>query len=196
MAEQPISLYRTIFLSSYHHLIQTGREGTPLGRIVEEMKEMIGSYLADARSFEEKDDLVNAYASLTYAHGWMDAGLFLGYFNGDSPSLFLTDDTIIPVSQEDRLIEKRNRYEKMLTLAIRSVEMAPESGSPFYQAAIDILKKAKEGTFDPDTKGSHLLASLGRISYGYGWLDAGIRAGLFIITQHPELFTTETCRDL
>ena len=33
----------------------------------------IERYLKDAEHFESKGDLVNAFAALNYAHGWLDA---------------------------------------------------------------------------------------------------------------------------
>ncbi|MFH1592303.1 MAG: DUF357 domain-containing protein [Candidatus Woesearchaeota archaeon] len=45
-------------------------------------------YLKDAKHFEEKGDLVNAFAALNYAHGWLDAGAKLGVFDVNNPKLF------------------------------------------------------------------------------------------------------------
>ncbi len=45
-------------------------------------------YLSDANHFKEKGDLVNAFAALNYAHGWLDAGAKLGIFDVDNPVLF------------------------------------------------------------------------------------------------------------
>ncbi len=41
---------------------------------------MIESYYKDAHYFEEKDDIVTAFAALNYAHGWLDAGARIGVF--------------------------------------------------------------------------------------------------------------------
>ncbi|ENN96493.1 hypothetical protein J422_01700 [Methanocaldococcus villosus KIN24-T80] len=50
---------------------------------------MIESYYKDAKSFKEKGDYVNAFASLNYAYGWIDAGVRLGLFNvGDDDKRF------------------------------------------------------------------------------------------------------------
>ena len=45
-------------------------------------------YLKDAEHFEKKGDLVNAFAALNYAHGWLDAGAKIGIFDVDNPDLF------------------------------------------------------------------------------------------------------------
>ncbi|WP_457612185.1 DUF357 domain-containing protein [Methanocaldococcus sp.] len=50
---------------------------------------MIESYYKDALSFKEKGDYVNAFASLNYAYGWIDAGVRLGLFDvGDDDVRF------------------------------------------------------------------------------------------------------------
>ena len=49
---------------------------------------MASNYLSDAHFFEKKKDFVNAFASLNYAHGWIDAGVRLGVFNVHDDQLF------------------------------------------------------------------------------------------------------------
>jgi hypothetical protein len=53
---------------------------TPLGESAAEYREMAQSYLDDGRHFKANDDLVNALASFSYGHGWMDAGARIGLF--------------------------------------------------------------------------------------------------------------------
>lgn len=169
--------------------------GTPLEAVDAEIREMISSYLTDAEAFYQRYDRVNEYASLTYAHGWFDAAIFLGYIRGRSPDLLLPEDSKIPCDQHDRLIEKTRRYDQMLHDALQSVEIAPESGSPMYKAAEYILKKAEDAlTSAHNHPGFSYTKDLGILSYGYGWLDAGLRAGLYRIIAHSHLFTTETKR--
>jgi uncharacterized protein len=43
---------------------------------------MARAYLADAEHFKSKGDLERALASVSYAHGWLDAGVRLGILNG------------------------------------------------------------------------------------------------------------------
>lgn len=45
-------------------------------------------YIADAKHFLDKDDKVNAFAALNYAHGWLDAGVKLGIFDVNDNKLF------------------------------------------------------------------------------------------------------------
>jgi len=53
-----------------------------------EIIEMVSNYLSDAKHFEEKEDYVNAFAALNYAHGWLDSGVRLDIFNVNDDSLF------------------------------------------------------------------------------------------------------------
>ncbi|GGL54330.1 DUF357 domain-containing protein [Halocalculus aciditolerans] len=54
---------------------------TPLGEAAAEFEEMAQSYLDDGRHFKAEGDLVNALASFSYGHGWMDAGARIGVFD-------------------------------------------------------------------------------------------------------------------
>ncbi len=49
---------------------------------------MTTNYLSDAAHFEEKEDYVNAFGALNYAHGWLDSGVRLGIFDVRDNSLF------------------------------------------------------------------------------------------------------------
>lgn len=49
---------------------------------------MVENYLSDAQYFDDKEDLVNAFAALNYAHGWLDAGVRLDIFNVKDSRLF------------------------------------------------------------------------------------------------------------
>ena len=58
-------------------------------RIAEDFMNMATSYYSDACHFMESGDLVNAFASVNYAHGWLDAGARLGIFEvGGDDRLF------------------------------------------------------------------------------------------------------------
>lgn len=58
-------------------------------RIAGDFLNMAESYYKDALHFREKGDLVNAFASVNYAHGWLDAGARLGLFDvGGDHQLF------------------------------------------------------------------------------------------------------------
>lgn len=53
---------------------------TPLGELAVEYHEMATAYLEDGRHFREDGDLVNALASFSYGHAWLDAGARAGLF--------------------------------------------------------------------------------------------------------------------
>lgn len=55
-----------------------GNDGTPLAEAGDECLEMAASYLEDGRHFREEGDPVNALASFSYGHGWLDAGARIG----------------------------------------------------------------------------------------------------------------------
>ena len=54
--------------------------------------DMIKRYIDDAKHFHEKNDVVNAFAAVTYAHGWLDAGARIGIFDVKDSRLFTVDD--------------------------------------------------------------------------------------------------------
>ncbi|MEJ2268008.1 MAG: DUF357 domain-containing protein [Nanoarchaeota archaeon] len=53
-----------------------------------EIIDMVKNYLYDARFFEKKQDFVNAFAAINYAHGWIDAGVRLDVFEVKDDKLF------------------------------------------------------------------------------------------------------------
>ena len=54
--------------------------------------DMAQRYFSDAKHFEEKGDIVTAFAALNYAHGWLDAGARLGFFDVDHDDTLFTVD--------------------------------------------------------------------------------------------------------
>jgi hypothetical protein len=90
------------------------------------------------------------------------------------------------------LAEKTDRYEGMLAEALSVAEVAVSAETPLADAAAECLEMAESYLED----GRHFRASddpvnaLASFSYGYGWLDAGVRMGLFTVPAETELFTT------
>lgn len=64
---------------------------TMLKKEREDMLDMIRRYISDARHFYEKNDFVNAFACLNYAHGWLDSGARIGIFDVHDSKLFTAD---------------------------------------------------------------------------------------------------------
>jgi len=89
------------------------------------------------------------------------------------------------------LIEKTDRYERMLAEALAAAEETPPTDTPLATAATDCRAMAASYLQD----GRHFrdeddpVNALASFSYGYGWLDAGVRMGLFSIPEDTELFT-------
>lgn len=90
------------------------------------------------------------------------------------------------------LEEKTDRYERMLADALDAAAETPPAGTPLAAAAADCREMAESYLAD----GRHfrsegdLVNALASFSYGYGWLDAGVRMGLFSTPEETELFTT------
>jgi hypothetical protein len=58
-------------------------------RLAEDFLEMAASYYNDALHFRSTGDYVNAFASVNYAHGWLDCGARIGLFDvGGDDKLF------------------------------------------------------------------------------------------------------------
>jgi hypothetical protein len=51
--------------------------------------DMAQRYYDDAGYFESKEDHVNAFAAINYAHGWLDCGSKLGIFKVKDTRLFV-----------------------------------------------------------------------------------------------------------
>ncbi len=54
--------------------------------------DMIQRYVSDAKHFREQQDYVNAFAAISYAHGWLDAGARIGLWDVHDSTLFTVDD--------------------------------------------------------------------------------------------------------
>ena len=70
--------------------LKKAKDNTVKGKESEgkEIIEMVSNYLSDAKYFREKDDFVNSFAALNYAHGWLDAGVRLEIFDIKDNKLF------------------------------------------------------------------------------------------------------------
>jgi hypothetical protein len=167
-------------------------EGTYLYRTAEEVREMAAAYRDDGRVFLEAGDLVNAHASFTYGSGWFAAGCLIGLivFNRQPEPLPFFVETM-PQHLYDHLSEKTGRYARMLEEAQGSVDCAPDRESPLHEAALAMHQNASGALMRGSEwrKRGALINALGWFSYGYGFLDAGIRAGLLRITEKRHLFT-------
>ncbi|MDP1694615.1 MAG: DUF357 domain-containing protein [Candidatus Woesearchaeota archaeon] len=57
----------------------------------EDFLKMVESYIADAKHFEKEKKIVDAFAAINYAHGWLDAGARIGLWDVDDNKLFTRD---------------------------------------------------------------------------------------------------------
>jgi uncharacterized protein len=168
--------------------------GTPLSTIAAGELEMASAYLNDGTLFSSSGDPVNALASFFYAFGWLHFGCAYGVLITEmkrSPCPFLGPCERFPASALPKLNEKATRYERLLGTARQSVTCAPDPSTPAYRIAVSTLQIAETYAI----RGRWLLDenrqedALAGFSYGHGWLDAGVRAGLFTIIAERDLFT-------
>ena len=59
--------------------------------IAKDFLDMAERYYHDAEYFRKKGDMVTAFAAVTYAHAWLDAGARLGLFKVKDSRLFASD---------------------------------------------------------------------------------------------------------
>jgi hypothetical protein len=167
-------------------------EHTPLHKCAKEILGMTSAYHQDGVIFLKDGDLPNALASFSYAFGWFDAGSSLGLISAQSCGLPLIGREPGRTDSSDfRLIEKTSRYHRLLDTACSELTPAPEDGSCLYDTGERILMVARIFLvygYRHERSGD-LLSGLAAYSYGFGWLDAGVRTGLFRIRNHRELFT-------
>ncbi|WP_251330795.1 DUF357 domain-containing protein [Haloplanus pelagicus] len=89
------------------------------------------------------------------------------------------------------LEEKTDRYERMLADALDEAEIGAPAGTPLGETAAECREMAVSYLDD----GRHFretgdpVNALAAYSYGYGWLDAGVRMGLFVVPEETTLFT-------
>ncbi|MFB6124072.1 MAG: DUF357 domain-containing protein [Haloferacaceae archaeon] len=89
------------------------------------------------------------------------------------------------------LEEKTARYGRMLADALDAAEVRAPPETPLGDAAADCREMARSYLAD----GRHFheagdpVNALASYAYGYGWLDAGVRFGLFAVPDDTDLFT-------
>jgi len=168
-------------------------EKTPLHRIAGAVLVMARAYESDGRTFLLSGDPVNALASAWYGSGWLHFGITYGLLEMNLPvgCPFLTPCESLSPSFAQNLEEKTFRYQRLLETARASVVCAGEPATASYGFSekvhfIAALYAAQGAGYLRDGKYEDALACF---SYGHGWLDAGVTAGLFVITDNNDLFT-------
>ena len=57
---------------------------------LEVMLRMADDYASDARHFLSTGDLVRAFGAINYAHAWIDAGVKIGWLDGQGDDVLFT----------------------------------------------------------------------------------------------------------
>ncbi|MDV2482707.1 DUF357 domain-containing protein [Methanoculleus sp. Wushi-C6] len=186
-----LEAYGDLFSAALRRTSITVPGGTLLYLVAGEVLEMAAAYRSDGFSFLHGDDPVNALAAFAYGLGWLDAGSQLGLLGREAAHSPDTVDAEIPASRQAHLVEKTHRYRRMLSAALAAAEVGPDVASPLHAGARAFHAAAEswyaEGV--EHLEGGDLPGALARFSYGYAWLDAGVRAGLFAIAGDRGLFT-------
>jgi hypothetical protein len=166
---------------------------TPLNKISASILEMVRAYESDGITFFESHDPVNALAGFYYGLGWLHFGLSAGLLASTSqPDCpFSGSQEILPSQFRTKLEEKTHRYAHLLDTARFSVTCVAEPATTSHDFAMRILAitAVYAGHGDSCRKSGSLEDALASFSYGHGWLDAGVTAGLFRIVAEWDLFT-------
>ena len=168
-------------------------EKTPLYRSAEAVLVMARAYESDGGMFLSTGDPVNALASAWYGSGWLHFGITYGLLEMHLPAgcPFLSPCESFSPQFAEKLKEKTLRYQRLLDTAIASVTCAGEPATAAYGFSEKILLIATvyAGRGAGSIRYRKYEDALASFSYGHGWLDAGVTSGLFLITDHRDLFT-------
>jgi len=88
ITEEKLQRYFKITEEALKTLEIAVHEKSLLKAVADDFLTMARSYFEDARYYYSKGDYVTAFAALNYAHGFIDAGVRLGVFNGEDDRLF------------------------------------------------------------------------------------------------------------
>ncbi len=92
ITEEKLEKYFSVTKAALDKLKLVHPTETHLDKAAKDFLDMAKRYYSDAEHFKEKNDYVNAFACLNYAHGWLDAGARLGFFDVDHDSKLFTVD--------------------------------------------------------------------------------------------------------
>jgi len=167
-------------------------EDTPVNRIAATILEMARAYENDGIVFRESGDPINALAACYYGFGWLHFGMASGFLSvtpaAGCPFAGLME--ILPPLFRVKLEEKSHRYSRLLEAARSSVEAAPDFATMPHDFALRVLFTIGIYAWQGDQllKSGTGEGALACFSYGHGWLDAGVAAGLFRVTANRDIF--------
>jgi hypothetical protein len=78
--EEKTDRYEGLLAEALEAAVVAPPPGTPMAEAAADCQEMAASYLEDGRHFRDDSDPVNALASFSYGHAWLDAGARIGLF--------------------------------------------------------------------------------------------------------------------
>ena len=167
---------------------------TPLENEARAVTEMAQAYQADGATFYNKGDLVNALAAFWYGAGWLHFGMSAGLLTCDRYTPFCPfagSSEKLPLPLTEKLMEKTQRYERLLDTARSSVECAgePSTISNIFASKVLFITAQYATRGDVYHNTGAYEDALACFSYGHGWLDAGVTCGYFRIVAHRDIFT-------
>ncbi len=92
ITKERLDKYYSISKEAFEKAKESGNRLPEHKKAREDFLDMISRYIKDAKHFEDQGDIVNAFAALNYAHGWLDAGARIGLFDVHDSRLFTVDD--------------------------------------------------------------------------------------------------------
>lgn len=92
ITDEKLAKYFDVSTRAYNKVKISAPKGTHLEKVAQDYLMMAKTYIDDAYHFKESKDIVNAFAALNYAHGWLDAGARLGIFDVAHDSVLFTVD--------------------------------------------------------------------------------------------------------
>lgn len=89
LTEEKVERYLSITSEALAKLKVAAPERSFNRKLADDFLKMARSYYEDAKDFYSGGDLVNAFACVNYAHGWLDCGARIGLFEvGGDDRLF------------------------------------------------------------------------------------------------------------
>ncbi|MDV0446649.1 hypothetical protein MsAg5_04980 [Methanosarcinaceae archaeon Ag5] len=80
--------YERLLAAALLKAVPSPIESSHMMSVARDFKTMADSYHKDGLHFMDQNDYVNALASFSYGHAWLDAGAKLGVFDVDDDVLF------------------------------------------------------------------------------------------------------------
>lgn len=157
---------------------------------------MAQAYESDGRAFHAGNDPVNALAAFLYGFGWLHCGTASGLlvFGDRSHTCPLKERfDLLPSSEHPKRDEKCNRYSHLLATALASVTPAPDPSTPsgIFAREVLVIAGAYLHRGNHERAAHHPEDALACFSYGHGWIDAAVQAGLFAIHANRDIFTVD-----